>query len=68
MEWIKLIDELPNKTENYLTVTELNENTFISILLFDVDEEEWKEYDNKYDDYVCVDGITYWQHLPKIPK
>jgi len=68
MKWIKLTDKLPIKDGEYLVVTEMNKGKFISVLLFDVDEEEWKEYDSRYDEYVCVGGTIYWQPLTKLPK
>lgn len=68
MEWIKANKQLPTKDGEYIVVTELNNERFISILLYDIDEEEWKEYDPRYDEYVCVGDITHWQPLPKLPK
>jgi hypothetical protein len=68
MKWIDIKNKLPITDSEFLIVTELNNKKYIRILLFDVDEQEWKEYDNEYEDYVCVGYVTHWQHLPDLPK
>lgn len=68
MKWININKQLPTKDGEYIVVTELHNEKYIRILKYDKDDEEWMEYDLRYDEFVCVGDVTHWQPLPKAPK
>ena len=65
MEWIKLIDRLPNKEEQQLNNKHFlvldGKNVDVGVYIEQYDHKWWNTYEDSL-------HPTHWQPLPKAPK